>query len=79
MIFVTGFLFSVLMAQLFGYIPEPVKSFIVVPYFHSLRARNYHHISLNEYFKGKFDTLLLQLDPLQECAVLHAKEFNLCG
>ena len=34
---------------------------------------------MNEYFNEKFNALLPQLDPLQQRAVLRAKEFNLSG
>ena len=42
-------------------------------------AKDKFRASLNEYFTNKFDSLISQLDPLQQCAVLHAKEFNLSG
>ena len=34
---------------------------------------------MNEYFSNKFDSLISKLDPLQQRAVLRAKEFNLSG
>ena len=42
-------------------------------------AKDNFRTSLNEYFSNKFDSLISQLDPLQQRAVLHAKEFNLSG
>ena len=42
-------------------------------------AKDQHRVSLNEYFNGKFNALLPQLNPLQQRAVLRAKEFNLSG
>ena len=42
-------------------------------------AKDNFRTSLNEYFSIKFDSLISQLDPLQQRAVLRAKEFNLSG
>ena len=42
-------------------------------------AKDQYRVSLNEYFNGKFNALLPQLDPSQQRAVLRAKEFNLSG
>ena len=42
-------------------------------------AKDNFRASLNEYFSNKFDSLISQLDPLQQRAVLRAKEFNLSG
>ena len=42
-------------------------------------AKDQYRVSLNVYFNGKFNALLPQLDPSQQRAVLHAKEFNLSG
>ena len=42
-------------------------------------AKDNCRISLNECFSIKFDSLISQLDPLQQHAVLRAKEFNLSG
>ena len=41
-------------------------------------AKDHYCASLNEYFNTRFDSLFLQLDPLQQ-HVLCAKEFNLSG
>ena len=42
-------------------------------------AKDNFRASLNEYFSNKFNSLISQLDPLQQCAVLCIKEFNLSG
>ena len=42
-------------------------------------AKDNFRTSLNEYFSNKFDSLISQLDPLQQRAVLRVKEFNLSG
>ena len=40
-------------------------------------AKDRYRASLNERFNAKFELLLLQLDPFQQHAVLHAKDYNL--